>query len=155
MSSTLSPVIAVVVVDDLLHRSLTALEAAKCLATTISGSMAKSRHQRLDPLEGQRPCSHTRRRLHGIPEKSSSSPHRRSIPAAHRRILRISLLRRITLLRCITLLRRRWWRRGSRGLIPSQQGPQKTRRTLRLRMLLHLLDLSLRLRQLRLSLLQG
>src|SRR5260370_27590666 len=96
MSSTLSPVIAIVVVDDLLHRTLT-LSAESPKALTISRSMTKPMHQRLDTLKGQRPRGHTRSRLHGTPEKPSTTHRRRSIPAACRGILRTSLLRSIPL----------------------------------------------------------
>ena len=152
MSSMLSTRVAIIVVDDLLHRALThAAESPKVLS--IPCSMPKSMHQRLDALKGQRPGSHTRSSLHRIPQKPSST-HRCSIPAAHWRILRITLHRRITLLRLRIALRwRRRWR--SRRFIPSQQTPQKTRSMLRLTLLLlQLLKLGLHLRQLCLRLLQ-
>jgi hypothetical protein len=83
--------------------------------------MTKPMHQRLDALEGQRSRSHPRSRLHGTSQEPSASTHRRSIPPADRRILRIGLHWCITLLRRITLRRRRWRWRRRRGLIPSQQ----------------------------------
>jgi hypothetical protein len=83
--------------------------------------MTKPMHQRLDALEGQRSRSHPRSRLHGTSQKPSASAHRRSISAAHRRILWIGLRWCVTLLRRITLRRGRWRWGRRRRLIPSQQ----------------------------------